>query len=348
MTCEETRAEIRPFLEDLLREESRARIRRHFEECIDCRHYALSMGTFASDLKKLGDVKVPFDLQIPVRVEFDRKSKRSRFFFVKVVVSCLFFYLAVSGIYHGVLKIFETGKSFKSSVNTASKEKNEIPPELLQLQTIAQHLRVSANSSKKTAPVVSSGKNRQISLRPLHWHIGFNNLEGRDALIQKIHSLNLREDFSSPFFLVLSSDRNGLEQLLFSVQQYRTISGSASGKNKIPENISQLPEFQGNVRISLAFRLLSGKTDLKEFHAHCEFMFSNQIAFKEGLKNQGLQFLYEAPEILVMDLNDAQWLEFKETYQSFQGIKIDWAEDPELWGNSNRQYFRVSLYLTEV
>ena len=75
MACDNIRARIRPFLEDLLDENEHQDVRTHLEECADCRTYAASIGTLTYQLNELGAVKAPHDLIPTILYELKQPIK---------------------------------------------------------------------------------------------------------------------------------------------------------------------------------------------------------------------------------------------------------------------------------
>ena len=75
MNCEGTRPRLQDYLEDSLPESIREEMRSHLVDCAACREYAEFLGTFASHLRRMAHIEVPFDLADAVKKELEHKSE---------------------------------------------------------------------------------------------------------------------------------------------------------------------------------------------------------------------------------------------------------------------------------
>jgi len=60
--CNEIRKQLPDFVSDMLAETIHEEVRLHLVSCVPCQSFALSFDSFASDLKRIALVDIPFDL----------------------------------------------------------------------------------------------------------------------------------------------------------------------------------------------------------------------------------------------------------------------------------------------
>jgi hypothetical protein len=76
--CDTIKRDLKPFLEDLLKEEEYQAFLAHLEQCTKCKEYVRSVDSFSNQLWKLGDVKVPSDFCSTVLFKLEQPKEEIR------------------------------------------------------------------------------------------------------------------------------------------------------------------------------------------------------------------------------------------------------------------------------
>jgi len=76
MTCGDVRERLKPFLEDLLKDDERRAFFEHLEPCSSCRQYVKAVDSFSNQLWQLGEVHVPSDLGDTILFELKQAEQK--------------------------------------------------------------------------------------------------------------------------------------------------------------------------------------------------------------------------------------------------------------------------------
>ena len=147
ITCDHIKKDLKPFLEDLLKEEEYQAFLKHIEGCSECRKYVDSVDSFSNQLRKLADVEVPADFCSTVLFKLkqpepepepesslgvESSSKSDSDLTIKLLIGGVLLFVAGAGLFLGIT-YFKQSKSNKipnmavpvSTPIIAEKEHNE-------------------------------------------------------------------------------------------------------------------------------------------------------------------------------------------------------------------------------
>ena len=348
---------MRDYLEDLLAEPLREEMRGHLDRCAACRNYMLEFGSFASDLRRMARAGLPFDLAGGLKKQLEAGREGKKFFPFLFSLRLLKFTFAAAAFAAFLLAV-NWGRFYFSAKWGEKIEPSPILPILQpaapalspyaglavrELQNIDHRLSRITESGSRAAtvptPLASS-----ITLRPFHWHLAFDTLDQRDSFARQILSLASQVSFQIPECLVLDTNRQELEKLIFLIEN----SGGLTWKGKKIER-EKLSGFQGPLRVSLILEAPSpGKSPARFIHWHFHFSLPNRFVLLESLKGQKIQFVYEAPELWALWVSPEEFLKLKEEIRSFHGLSVQYPdedsrlEDISGWGGA-----RLVIYIEE-
>jgi hypothetical protein len=334
MTCDDVKPRLKRYGDDLLPEDERVRIRTHLTECRACRENSFSSGDFSADLRRLAFYEPPRGLQEKVLRDFERSSlervRRKKFspwmFFAGIALAFLAW-----GIWLQIHSSWQSnGEPNKKAVLSAPQESTLRTQDPFKMPLTADPLQ----SSKY-----------DIALRPFHWDIEFSDLEGRSAFLTKLRTRHevLVPHYEAPFLVVFSAQRNDLKDILSLLAELGA--GTRRG-GPLP---SFLPEYSGLVRISMSLGVPQSRISQTLLHHwHFKFDLPNKFTLKERLREAGAKFLYEAPEVWVIEIRGKNFDQMLELVQNTHGLITDIGKAQFISTQSYRDIpVRISLYIDE-
>lgn len=340
MNCEIFCSKAREYLDDLLPPEIRREISRHYVECARCRSYALGLGTFASDFRKMLHVALPVTMEEKILAEatgrkpvLERARPSSAASWAILASGILLVGICfVAGDY--LFKIKPKAKAL------SPQSSGGIPKGPLALQGLPAPNKPPV-STAAGVPVLKSSKHA-ISLRPLHWDLNFASVEERTLFLETVKAEAVATAYDSESFLDLSFSRAEAEKIL-----PRLLKASRDPL-AIPLKSGMLPDFSGE--IAMSFFLYAPQTRAGGFvlkHWHFRFQFPNRYPFLEDLKKKDIHFLYESPEIWIFEAPESEMNSVYSLVHNTHALIADFGapEDRSLEGPG--VLARVSVYIEE-
>jgi hypothetical protein len=319
MKCAEVKAQLREYLEDLHGEPARDALRRHLSECPLCSGFMFQIGAYASDLMKIAQAPVPFDLTDAYLHDAVPKKTGFKIFTVQNLRGVAIF-LAVLLLVGAGLQMPRLIRWVQSEINRENAEKDTGDPVSLQLlKQIAADLGVPTDrpfvpekaAEEKKSPAAAM----PVKLRPFHWHLAFSDAPAKEAFFSKLKELKAPVLFQSFELVIFEADRAGLTELTRWMTSSKRL--SLEGVNV---NIQNLPSFEP-VRIS-ALILAGNAPQAAEWHLH--FTLYNWLSFQEWLKKENYSFEYESAELWVVKIrNDFEYVVLKEGIRTTRGLIVE-------------------------
>ena len=106
MICKDIREKIKPFLEDMLKEEEYQDFLQHLEQCSTCKKYVRSIDAFSNQLWQLEDVRPPSDFYAAVLFRLKRSKQESKKLeseiLKKILIGTFVFVLTGTVLFFGV------------------------------------------------------------------------------------------------------------------------------------------------------------------------------------------------------------------------------------------------------
>lgn len=353
MKCEPAREKLHDFLEDLIPEDEWEKMRDHLQTCPSCSQFALNLGTFSSDLRHLGSLKIPFDLGRGISQEIQSQQwneklaaarMRGRIKWIAGGVAILLILLGVlipAGRYLHHYKEAKRKAESSREGEVFLKELEEIEARLARAAGSPAKAKAVKTSFTPSASNISPGVS-DIQLRPFHWHVTFQNVLDRDAFKNALKTLGPAARFNGQDFWVLSVGSQTLQKL----------EGMISEKNgKLPEEVyaqlSRLPDFSGEAAVSLVLNL-SGEDSAPVLleHWHLKFRLPNRFLFLENLKKIKSSFLFESPEFWVLEVTPSEMSVIKMEIQDFLGLEF-FPQGRESSIENSADKVRLAIYVAE-
>lgn len=335
MTCPQVKPQIRAYLDDLLSESAREEVRSHLRGCEACRAFSMTFGTFAGELKKIvGEIPVPKDLEDTVwehlenpRVSstgLDRDEKKARRRNLWKVGAIIF-----AG---STVLIFR----FFSQNHLPSK-----PPEKPATQT-------AQTPAKREAPLPASPVLETVALKPpvvvglhpLHWHLRFAQDRQRKNFVTALGSSGLKPDFQNSNCLVMTTDLAGFSKIL---RQLESAEGLSAGG--LVDRMKTLPDFQGEVRISMILEAAEKGAQPEGLHWHLKLSLTNPFSLRGNLKEAGVTPIFENPEFWMFEVSEEEFIMLRSELVGGYGVAVEMMG--EVTAPAGQERFPVSFYIEE-
>lgn len=343
MKCAEVQTQLREYLEDLHGEPSRAQLRQHLAECSLCTGFALRLGSYTSDILRLAQAPLPFDLasaylndpEIPREIK--RLSPKQIVIPILIASAVVFLSVYVPRVYRYVLAELEKER----------RAAQEEPAALKILKQIAADLGAPQNAHPVTAEVAAPPEEEKkaepsgprVKLKPFHWHLKFNNEPLQKRFDERLKTLKAKTLFKSNHLVVFEADRELLSEMTRWVMTTEGI---------LPEgvvvNISTLPAFEP-ARISVFMDSKGQEKAVGSLHWHLHFTMPNRLTFLDWLHKKEFRFDYETSDLWVIDVKTAEEYEsLREEINSTQGLIVEMGlQDP--W--KDRVQGKLILFIRE-
>lgn len=274
LNCRQNQNKVPQYAEDLLSESDRRLVREHLGGCEKCRAHAARHAGWASDLKKLNEVRVPFDLGEEILKSFHAppaSAKLPRKTAVLGIVLCA----AIAGGYFSGR--FSANHKPAAAPSAPAAVPAPVPP---------------AENEKAAA----AGKPRPIeNLHPLRWDIEFKNAGDEERFLAALGNRGWPAKFYLPEAPVYLLDRQRLAELVALV--HAAGPEETKGVFKTPEAV---PVFLNPVRVTLLPKTAAAQPGVRRMEAR--FVLPNFFSLQENLEQMGFKFLYAADDLWVLEI----------------------------------------------
>lgn len=343
MNCLEAQKRLHDFLEDILSESVHEEIKEHLSGCALCQQHALRLGTFTSDLKRLGEAELPYDF-VPSLLKTLKKRKHIQPVAVQwkaILTPVALFALLGYAIYLGFPRLSELRPPRLGKKEMSDEKKLT----LLQLELIDKRLAkvteglYSAEGDQGKGAEASRSRHQVLSLRPFHWHLELENLDAQNSLLAKIKELSIQIKYQSPNLLALVMKQEAFDALFKDLREKNLFE-----KNKVPIDWEKLPQSKNPLELSLILK----RKDLKDkspgaLHWHVNFLRKNSYLLYEELMNKEWNFLFDSPELWVLEVTHAQYLELLQLLKSRSATLLS-GQPPEVLETPS---IRLQIYIQE-
>ena len=201
------------------------------------------------------------------------------------------------------------------------------------------------NSDGTDASALSHSSKYNVLLKPFHWDFEFQTVENRDAFLAAFSKKksSLRLHFESPAFLVFSADHETTEAVL------KDLGTAGAGLKDGGGRPSHLPDYSGAARVSLALGIPQSRMSKTLYHHwHLKFEFPNRFTLKENLRGIGTRFLYEAPELWVLEIQGQDFDRLKQVIKDTHGLSANIGDAQFLSTEAYQKIpVRMTLYIEE-
>ncbi|MBI3316744.1 MAG: zf-HC2 domain-containing protein [Candidatus Omnitrophica bacterium] len=338
MSCGEVQKRLHDFLEDILSESLHEEIRKHLAGCSPCQQHALRLGSFTTDLKRLGEAELPEDFAQEVLKIFQKKGmgEKVQIPWQRLLSLATFFVLAGWAVYLGWPQLASV-KMAKKKEGLADDKKLA----LLQLELIDKRL---AKVTEKLGSVEESASQnadrpKVLSLRPFHWHLELENPEEEKALRTKIRDEGIAVKYQTLDFLILEMKQKVFDDFFRELE-----AKSLFEKNKVPIRLEKIPVSKNPVELSLLLkREYTPKKPPEALHWHVNFLRKDSYLLHEELLKKGWRFRFDSPELWVLEVLQEEYLELLKLMKLRSAV-IASGQPPEVLEKSP---FLIEIYIQE-
>ena len=344
--CDYVKAQLRPFLDDVLMEGEHAAYCAHLNTCRKCNDYVRSVGSFTNQIWKLGKVKVPGDLTSTILYRLAHASREAQAPLLtlsrrQVAVGVTFILLAAL--------ILTTAGYFKAQRRAAAARKNTIvevvpvPGNNVRTQAFFEQQEEDTSGrimdeegmvEEETAveealPVVQGPvetprpQYNAVALDDkgaLHWH--FKYPEPRMAKLSNVLSaMDIRPDYegknAAAFIISGEKAEQLLEQLLANAR------GASSFADFTPDVVTY---FDKNYPVSI---YLEGR-ETHTLHWHIDRLLpEKRSGLFEVIRELGGFIDYESGRFVVFSISDQQLENLKRRIQAMRVIVSEYGSAQE-------------------
>lgn len=322
MICKEVKNQVKDFLADSAPEETRVELRDHMRACQNCRGFLLTIDSFANDLKRLGEVTLPFDLasQVSEYLHAKRESRVEarqswRRIFKTAAAASLLGSLAAA-VYFFSPSAKEAPPPLLSPAEAA--RKSLIKKQMEQLEELEKNLSQFDGGREVTGVILNSAARTVEKLQPFHWHLRFASDETRQDLVTQIKDLSVRVLFERQDFMVISLDQSILGPLVELIRGYREIQIEGN-----LADVKSLPKSQAPIQVSLSLLSSQLKSPIGSLHWHARFMLGDSYRLLNYLREHKFNLLYESSELLVLELSEEEFEDLAQGVKTIPGFVLE-------------------------
>ena len=335
MKCSEVQHSVPEYLEDMLPEDQRGKIREHLTECSVCEKHASRIGSISGDLKRLAQGPIPFDLENAILKRMaeglpDERSGGSGKVWGAVIAAGL------------LLGVYFLGTRFiriQPAINLAEKI-HEPSPKEIQEAMIMNNLELLQSKLSSTS---RSPRHRAVvaHLEPFNWRLKFLNVRERQMFSRRIKELSGSMSYESECLLVFSMDQTNLQRLDEMIK--KAPGASAEGPNI---DFDTLPTSQSPLRIFIFMEANGDRA--APLWRELRFLRRDGYVFIERLHGGRFNFIYESPEMIVLKLTFADYRRLQEEMQKMPGLQAVKGNEPLLENETlkHAREFTAVLFLT--
>lgn len=318
--CPKTQANIRNYLDDLLSEDDRGGIRAHLDYCRECGDYIARQAHWSNDLKMITRTGLPFDLPEAIKAAMLRPHEKKK-----------------AGK-RPWLRIFLAGYAVISTVFFAQHlAKNSGPKPAVTAAPAAPSLapqNPAPAAQEKARPKIA------VNLHPVRWDLVFSGRKDRENFFAELKNKSWDKEYQTDEAVVVSLDRPQLVSLAALIAE--KIAPRPKGVFASEEEV---PFFEGKVRVTMLLRT-SGPNPPGIRFMQLKFQLPNIFVLQEQLESQKIAFLYDSPQLWVLQAPGAALDELKMTIRSTPGAIL--TEDPEPSGAGKAEDLKIFLSIDMV
>lgn len=194
----------------------------------------------------------------------------------------------------------------------------------------------------------ASGGNHKVlanvQLRPLHWDLYFSDRSRLEGVVPHLRRTpGIKVLYEDSGLLILNVNHESVSSLVSIMGD--TGGGFQGGGSVYSFN---LPDFEGNFRISINLKFPQSRVSQPlAHHWHLNFQLPNRFVAKEAVRETGARFLYEAPELWVVQIPGRDFNQLKEVLRSTHGVEVDFGRDNVSADSYGKIPVTVSIYISE-
>lgn len=331
MNCADVQNQTPEYLEDMVPEEIRARIRTHLASCSTCQKHASRLSSFSGDLKLMGQEEIPFDLVRAVREELSRGTPPSSSWFKKTSVFILIF-ACVAGLWKADMLLKRDSKKI------FSEEKQVIDDR--EAAAILQKLKETEASLERGAGTKASKRHKVASLDPFRWLLKFASASEREVFAAQLKRVNPGEVFHSQYFAAFSMDQSHLSDLMTLI-----VNSPASVTEGPKIDLKTLPQSEAPLQVMLLMEIEGNRDAL--FWRQLRFLRYDSYLFTRRLHDLGFKFLFESPYFVLLQVSPAEHQTLQLELGNTFGLETVRGSGNDFFQKNSQESFPVLLFLRE-
>lgn len=182
-----------------------------------------------------------------------------------------------------------------------------------------------------------------VQLKPLHWDMYFPHRSKLDTLASHLRTNGIKVLYEDSGSVILKINRDSVS---FLASVLADAGGTFQGGGSVYS--FRLPEFDGEFRISINLKFPQSRVSQPlAHHWHLNFQLPNRFMAKDSIQEAGARFVFEVPEIWVIQIPGRDLSHLKEVLRGTHGVEIDFGTESVSAESYGKIPVTVSLYISE-
>jgi hypothetical protein len=342
VNCNDIKARLRPFLDDVLTEDEHSAYCAHINTCEKCNNYVHSLGSFSNQVWKLGKVRVPQDLgstiiyglthpgpqdQPPILTVSRRQMAAGA---ILVVLAAVTLFGASyfknqrksAGPEKNVIARLEPAAKPGSSTLPLSERQNQSVPDQAAPEEgasgegpAATAAPVAQSAAQAPAGAVSSAA--VLNNGVLHWHFKYSEPGRMDRLMNILNAMDIKPDYEGDNQLIFTASGEKAEHIL---EQLLDMVRTKSSFTDFTPDVATY--YDKDYLISIYFE--EGETNALHWHID-RLLPEKRPALLKVIKEFSSSVDYESDKMVVFSISDQQLENLKKRLQAMRVIVSEYG-----------------------